>query len=323
MRPTNSPTAVALLRALIPAGRADAHSLGVPVDAFDALVDALRSAGVALDRDAGGGVRLQHPIDLLDGAAIARSLDASPARIALEIVDECGSTNADLMARAAAGAPSGIALVCESQTAGRGRRGSGWIAPIGGALAFSVLWRFARPAAALAGLSLAVGVACVRGLARCGVAGVGLKWPNDLVHGGRKLGGILIEAAPDAEGTAVVCGIGLNVRVPESIRRGIPQAVTDAAQIAGTPPSRSALLAALLIELDMAMRRFAADGFAAVRDEWLRAHAYQDRPVRLVLDDARSVEGRAVGVAEDGALLLERGGAIERYHAGEVSLRAA
>ncbi len=323
MRPTTRPTAVSLLRALASGGRADARSFGVPVDEFESLAASLAAAGICLVRDADGALRPERTIDLLDRAAIAAALGAADARIALEIVDECGSTNAELMARAAAGAPSGIALACESQTAGRGRRGNGWVAPIGGALAFSVLWRFAQPAAVLAGLSLAVGVASVRALGRCGVTGVELKWPNDLVHAGRKLGGILIEAAADAQGSAVVCGIGLNVRVPESIRRDIAQPVADVAGIAGTPPSRSALLAALLIELDAALRRFAADGFAAVRDEWLRAHAYQDRLVRLVLGDARSVEGRAVGVAEDGALLLERGGAIERYHSGEVSLRAA
>lgn len=317
------PTPISLLRALTPDRFVGAAALGLPPARFADLLDALAAAGIAVERDVAGAARLLQPVDLLDVRSIRATLDATDAGIDLEIVDECGSTNADLAARAAAGAPSGIALACESQTAGRGRRGTAWIAPIGGALAFSLLWRFARPASSLAGLSLAVGVACVRALDRCGVRGVELKWPNDLVHAGRKLGGILVEAMPDAQGSAVVCGIGLNVRMPDAVARSIGQPVTDVASVAGAPPARGALLIALLVELAAALRRFAAEGFAPVRDEWLRAHAYQDRPVRLVLADARSIEGRAVGVADDGALLIERGGAVERYHSGEVSLRAA
>ncbi len=259
----------------------------------------------------------------MDAAALAAALRAARAPVLAEVVDTCGSTNAELLARAAAGAPSGTALACEIQTAGRGRRGRAWVAPAGGSLAFSLLWRMPRSGAALAGLSLAAGVACIRALERCGVPGVALKWPNDIVHADGKLGGILVEAIPGADGSAVVCGVGINTRLTAEARAAIGQPVTDVVTLATVPPSRTALLAALLVELAAAMQRFAAEGFAAFRDAWLARHAYQGEAVHVLLADARRVDGRAVGIAEDGALLVEHAGRVERFHSGEVSLRTA
>ncbi len=292
-----------------------------PADLQVAL-EQLTTAGAALHRGADGTVRLDAPADLLDPAAIDAALAGSGTPVRLAIVEQCDSTNAVLMERAAHGLPHGSALACELQTAGRGRRGNAWIAPAGGALAFSLLWRMPRGGAALGGLSLAAGVACVRALERCGVRGATLKWPNDLVHAGRKLGGILVEATPDGAGAAVVCGVGVNTRLPEAIRARIAQPVTDVAAIAPAPPTRSALLAALLGELAGSLERFALHGFAAFRDDWLLRHAHQGMQVRVTLADARAAEGRAVGVDEQGALLVETATRIERFHSGEVSLRA-
>lgn len=261
--------------------------------------------------------------DRLDADALAAALRASRAPVLPEVVETCGSTNEELLARAAAGAPSGTALACETQTAGRGRRGRAWIAPPGGSLAFSLLWRMPRSGAALAGLSLAAGVACLRAMERCGVSGAALKWPNDIVHGGGKLGGILVEAVPGGEGSAVVCGVGINTRLTPDARAAIDQPVTDVATLAALPPSRTTLLAALLVELAATMERFALEGFAAFRDAWLARHAYQGEAVRVLLADARRVDGRAVGIDEDGALLVEHAGRVERFHSGEVSLRVA
>jgi BirA family biotin operon repressor/biotin-[acetyl-CoA-carboxylase] ligase len=318
------PTPVSILRLLADARPRDedelVRTLGIPRDELRREIDALSRMGVPIERDAGGAIRTAIPLDLLDDRAVRAAL---PAPLALEIVDACESTNALMAARAAAGAPSGSVLACEMQTAGRGRRGTAWLAPPGGALAFSVLWRLPRAGAALAGLPLAVGVACVRALERCGVRGVQLKWPNDIVFGGRKLGGILVEASPDGAGSAVVCGVGLNTRLPAGVRAAIAQPATDVAAACAHPPSRSALLAALLGELGAALERFASAGLEGFRDEWLRHHAHQGQPVELRLADARTVAGRALGIADDGALLIEHAGRVERFHSGEVSLRAA
>jgi BirA family biotin operon repressor/biotin-[acetyl-CoA-carboxylase] ligase len=184
------------------------------------------------------------------------------------------------------------------------------------------LWRFERAAAALSGLSLAVGVAVARALAALGVEGVQLKWPNDVLHAGRKLGGILVELQGVAAGpAAAVIGIGLNLRLPAGVRDAVAQPVTDIAEIAARVPARNELLAAALFELERVLDGFAAYGFAPLRAEWIARHAHQGRQVTLSSGAGRSLTGRATGVAEDGALLIETVGGVERCVSGELSLR--
>ena len=219
-------------------------------------------------------------------------------------------------------APGGSVIAAEWQTEGRGRRGRVWHATPGASLTFSLLWRFQQGAAALSGLSLAVGVAVARTLARLGVEGVGLKWPNDVMWHGCKLAGMLIEMQGEVTGpSAAVIGLGMNCRLPDALRDRIDQPVTDLAQIAGAAIDRNRLLAMLLIDLDRVLENFARAGFAPLRAEWQAQHVYQGRPVRLTLPDAGIIDGVASGVDEDGALLLETAGGVRRIHSGEVSLR--
>jgi BirA family biotin operon repressor/biotin-[acetyl-CoA-carboxylase] ligase len=263
-----------------------------------------------------------EPFDQLDAAVIHAALGDARSVIRIELLDECDSTNAVAAVRARDGAPSGTTIVCELQRAGRGRQGAGWVAALGAGLTFSVLWRFPPAAALLTGLPLVVGVACARALESLGARDVALKWPNDLLRGGAKLGGILVEAQGDARGPlAAVIGIGLNVRMPDETRRRIGQPVAD---LAGVPSgSRNACLAHVLAALVEALRGFERTGFAAFRDEWQRRHAFQGARVRLLAPPQRAIEGVASGVADDGALVLDTAAGVQRFYAGEVSLRAA
>ena len=284
----------------------------------------LENLGLELVHARGHGHRLAEPYDLLDAAAVRTRLGAQAPRFELELLDKCASTNTLLLERARAGAPSRSVLACELQSAGRGRRGSVWQSGLGGGLTFSVLWRFDQGAAGLSGLSLAVGVAVARALSSLGIDDVQLKWPNDVLHAGRKLGGILIELQSEAGGpSAAVIGIGLNVRLQPALHDAIAQAVTDIASIAARAPQRNHLLAALLLELERMLQPFAAQGFAPLREEWMARHAHQGKAVTLSAGDGRTVAGRAAGVAEDGALLLETARGLERFLSGELSLRAA
>jgi BirA family biotin operon repressor/biotin-[acetyl-CoA-carboxylase] ligase len=282
----------------------------------------LEGCGLEVHKVPGRGYRLAEAYDFLDAAAVQAQLGAQARRFRLELLDACASTNTLLLERARGGAPSGSVIACELQSAGRGRRGNTWQSGLGGSLTFSLLWRFAQGASALSGLSLAVGVAVARALASAGVANVQLKWPNDLLHAGRKLGGILIELHSDASGpTAAVIGIGINVRLPASLRDAIAQAVTDVASISKQVPQRNRLLAAALVELAHVLDEFAHHGFAPLRHEWIARHAHQGKPVTLSSGDGTTVAGRAAGVAEDGALLVETARGQERFVSGEVSLR--
>ncbi len=268
-------------------------------------------------------------------AAIADALGPLARRFDIDVLDRCNSTNAVLLARAEAGAPSGTVVIANEQTAGRGRRGRSWFASPGDSLTFSLLWRFA-PGTAPAGLSLTVGLAVADALTDVtgGTSGAGatcgpgtslreqvaaLKWPNDILKDGRKLGGILVELQPGAPHAAVI-GIGLNLRLaatmPDELR-----AASAALDLPHADPN--ALYASLLNHLLERLEQFAGAGFAPMRDAWTARHAFQDAAVVLSADFGAPRQGICRGVDTDGALLLESDGRVERVLSGEVSLRPA
>lgn len=261
---------------------------------------------------------------LIDPVRLRRLLGESSWRFEVDSIAECESTSTLLLDRAAQGAPSGSVIVAARQTAGRGSRGRQWFASPEASLTFSVLWSFPGGMEGLAGLSLAVGVAAIRALEACGASGVTLKWPNDILHDNAKLGGILIELQTSGETAQAVIGIGLNLQLPDTIGGSpgfaLPPAALDS--ILSPPPERHALLAQLLIHLAGVLDRFATDGFAAVRNEWLKRHAWQDQAVHLLRDGKIEKEGICRGADEDGALLVETATGLERCLSGDVSLRA-
>lgn len=265
----------------------------------------------------GQGYKLAQPFAWLDVASVRAALsDTAAETYTLAVAERTDSTNSQLMARAGNGGLHGLVLACEQQTAGRGRLGRRWQARLGAGLTFSLLWRFNRGVAELAGLSLAVGVALARALRALG-APVALKWPNDVLLDGRKLAGILIELSGDALGpAAVVIGIGVNVADPGQV----DQPVATLAQ-AGLTPDRNQVLAALLNELELVLRDFDRDGFAPLREEWWRLSAHQNAPVRLAFSHGEPLDGVACGVADNGALQLETAQGMRTFHIGEVSLR--
>lgn len=303
-------------------GETMARALGVTRSAVWYGIREISGAGFEVEKVHGRGYRLERAVSLLDAERIRRDPGVHAAGITVEICDTVDSTNTRLMLRAAQGAQSGLALAAEAQTAGRGRRGRVWQSAIGSALTFSLLWRFAQGARELAGLSLAVGVALARVLRKAGAHEAQLKWPNDVVLPGGKLAGILIEMQGDVLGpSAAVIGIGINVRSDPRVQAVVDQPVADLEAAIGATVDRNQLLASLLAELAAVLERFASGGFAPLREEWQKLHAYQGQPVRLTLPDGREVTGRAHGVAEDGVLLLETATGITRHHSGEVSLR--
>jgi len=289
------------------------------------------AAGLALERMKGRGYRLLEAPDFLDAKKIRTELGALAERrpatlpIAIEVVDQIESTSSELMRRTQRRDVHRVALAAEWQTAGRGRRGRAWTAIAGGSLTFSLGWKFEQGAGFLAGLSLAVGVAVVRALEAEGFRDVALKWPNDLIHRHLKVGGILIELNGDALGpTTTVIGVGLNIRLPLAARKDIAVPVTDLATVAGrrAPPiERNRLLASLLAELAEVLDVYAKEGFTPFAAEWQRRHAYQGKPVKLLLPDGATVTGKVAGVDASGALVLADGPRRARFLSGEITLR--
>ncbi len=242
----------------------------------------------------------------------------SRSGVAVEVVHETGSTNADLLARAAS-LTEPLLLVAEHQTAGRGRAGRSWLSSPEGSLTFSLAWRFEGGPQALIGLPLAIGVALAETLAGLGVQ-VQLKWPNDVLKDGDKLAGILVEtqSAPGG-GIWAVTGIGLNLLMPDEMEARLGRSAAGVPWLARM--ERDALVAALLDGLAAALREFAARGFAAFSARWNLRHAWQGETV-VLLDAGKVVqEGLAAGVDDSGRLLLDTADGRVPVLAGDVSLR--
>ncbi|WP_153111752.1 biotin--[acetyl-CoA-carboxylase] ligase [Propionivibrio limicola] len=265
---------------------------------------------------------MTHPSSLIDPARLQSLLGATRGRFDVDALAECESTNTLLLQHAAEGAPSGRVVITDRQTAGRGSRGRQWVATPEASLTFSVLWRFNGGLEKLSGLSLAVGVAVVQALETFGAAGVALKWPNDILHEGAKLGGILIELHADEDGALAVIGIGLNLKRPEAIPQHAASLPPTALEvILEAPPERHALFARLLAQLAAVFDDFDRAGFAGLRHEWQARNAWQDSRVRLLRDGRVEMEGVCRGADEDGALLVETASGLERCLSGDLSLR--
>lgn len=266
-----------------------------------------------------------EPSRLIDPERLLAVLGDGFDALAVLAVDTCASTNALLVDRSPGDWPDAAAVLCvaDRQSAGRGRRGRAWVSSPEGSLTFSLAWRFARRTD-LSGLSLAAGLALRDGLAACGLAGVRLKWPNDLLavaSDGRlaKLGGILIELSADPRSVVAVVGVGLNLRAPDT-DPGQPAIGLDAL---GPLPARHDLLASLVSALACEFGGFAGHGFAPRCAAWNAAHAFAGREVVLHAEHGAPVVGDCLGADTDGALRVRTAAGEMRWLAGDVSLRVA
>jgi BirA family biotin operon repressor/biotin-[acetyl-CoA-carboxylase] ligase len=256
----------------------------------------------------------------LNGAAIHARCAASAAGVAIEVVAETGSTNADLLARAA-GLAGPTLLIALQQSAGRGRAGRSWLSAPGATLMFSLAWRFKGPLQQLVGLPLAVGVALAETLGTLGVP-VKLKWPNDLIKDGSKLAGVLVETQAGADGAVWgVVGVGINLLMPDRLEHDIGRDVAAAPWLAQM--DRNELMAQLLNRLAATLAEFDDTGFAAFDERWNRLHAHQGLAVKILDRGQILQQGVAAGVDHSGCLLLDTPQGRVKVLSGDVSLRSA
>ncbi len=286
-------------------------------------IEKLKAMGLDIYAVKGQGYKLAEPVEPLSQERILQAMtpEAKLHLPHLDVLWNLDSTNRYLMDLARYGAHSGHACLAEIQTAGRGRRGRTWISPFGGNVYLSQLWRFQGGPAAVGGLSLATAVAVARALTKTGAQGIALKWPNDIVCGGKKLAGILLEISGEATGpAAVVCGIGVNVHLNADAARDIDQPWTDLYRVMGGIPSRNRLVGQLLTELIHMYMEFESSGLQSFLPEWQKLDAYFGQTVKLASHD-NEIQGIARGVDAQGALKMEVGGTLRTFHSGELSLR--
>lgn len=303
-------------------GEALAESLGVTRAAVWKKVHALEKFGLSVFKVPGRGYRLADPLQLLSAETISAALSAGVRERlkGLTVLDVVDSTNTWLQAQ------PGEPRVCfaEFQSAGRGRRGRGWVSPFGANLYLSLAWRFDEWPPGFTALGMVTAIAAVRALDSLGVTGVGIKWPNDLIAAGRKLGGVLIDIQGEPPGaTRAVIGLGLNVRMPAAAAGEIDQPWMDLATLTdGKAPERNALAAALVESQVAALDEFSARGFAIFGEDWQRLDLVAGRAVALHSHE-QTVTGVAAGVDSEGALLLRTPQGVKRFVSGDVSLRVA
>lgn len=296
------------------------EQLGISRAAVWKRLRKLEQVGLVCERVPGRGYRLPGGLDRLDADAIRAGL-ATASSLPVEVLESTGSTNSDLLERIGAGVDLPRALLAEHQHAGRGRRNRNWVSPWGRSLYLSLAWPFHGGAAQLEGLSLAVGTVIAEMLQTLGLSDVGLKWPNDVLVGPRKLAGILIELAGDVDGDCVaVIGVGLNGDLGAHHDGLIDQAWTDLRRELGHLPGRNALAADLVSLLAAMLPAFERDGFMNFRARWDRFDLCRGRSVVVQVGE-RHFAGRAQGVTAAGALTLDLDGEQRQFHGGEVSLR--
>jgi BirA family biotin operon repressor/biotin-[acetyl-CoA-carboxylase] ligase len=237
----------------------------------------------------------------------------------VRVVERCSSTN-DLLLKTTSEKP--ILVAAEEQTAGRGRRGRRWHSAPGAGITFSLGRRIRRPVRELAALSLVAGVAAARALRALGVRAAGLKWPNDLVVDGAKLGGILVETRSQGAAARAVIGVGINCQRTPGLEAKLRRRLAFLNDFVTLP--RSLVIQKTAAALLEALDAFEVRGLDALRAEWEAMHAHAGQRLRVRLADGRVLTGTADGLAQDGSLRLTTRKGVQTVRSGTVvSARAA
>lgn len=305
------------------------ESLAPGEDSIDAQLRELEAAGLTVVATNDGAVRLAEAIDWIGMDAIESAI-AAGALAQIESIEhrlELESTNRYLLEQPPPATGNARVAIAEYQSAGRGRRGRSWSMPPGSGIALSVSWQFAKVPTHLSALSLAVGAAARRAILAVTGLQVGLKWPNDLIVDGGKVGGILVELSqlPD-RACHVVAGIGINVKVPQAYLAAVSDFDGGARDIASQAKEwsidRAKLAAALIERIVTLFAGFAASGFEPYRAEWLEAHVLEAKPIRL-LSGSETTFGTVRGIGADGSLIVENeNGERQSVITGDVTIRA-
>jgi len=314
---------LALLRLLqdgrFHSGAALGEALGISRSAvWKQLQCAEAEYGLTLHRVRGKGYRLAQPLSLLD----AQRLQAACTELCWDfrLLPDTDSTNAQAMRGLEAGNPAPCLLLAERQSAGRGRRGRHWLSPFAENLYYSLALRLDGATQPIEALSLSTGLALLKTLHEAGLPHAGLKWPNDVLLGGRKIAGILLELSGDPSALChMVIGIGINVnRRADAV--GIDQPWTSLSLELGRHCDRTELAIRLSAHLQDYLRIHFAQGFAALREQWQACHLWQGKPA-VLLSGAGQITGTVLGVDEHGALRLQTAAGEQRFSGGELSLR--
>lgn len=254
----------------------------------------------------------------LDRSRLVQGTPELMPGLIVELVDELPSTNALVVERAHAGAPDGLVVVADHQTAGRGRLDRTWETPRGTALTFSLLVRPRTPTRAWPWLPLLAGYAVDKALKARGLA-AGVKWPNDVLVGEKKIAGILVERIDTPTGPAAVIGVGVNVGL-RAVELPVPTATSLEIEL-GAPVDRTDVLVEVLNTIREAFDAWEVGGDLngmRLAESYAAACVTVGRRVRVDLPDGSVLEGEAVEIDPTGQLVVEADGVRRPVAAGDV-----
>ena len=284
--------------------------------------------GVEVFSVRGRGYRLTQSLDLVEEKKVKQAIGEMANLFNVTVLDVVDSTNDYLKKVAVNGHPHASCVVSNIQTHGKGRRGRQWQSALGENLTFSFLWRFTKGAAALSGLSLAVGIALIRSLKKLDIHQALLKWPNDILVEDdgiyKKLAGILIELQGDMDGqSAAIIGIGINLNLSKKQAEKIDQPAISINQCTSESIDPNNLLAIIIKNLAEVLAIFEDSGFTSLKNEWLSYDAFQDKVINVTSGDGNSTQGRSQGVDDFGSLQVITDAGAKVYASGEISIRKA
>lgn len=299
--------------------------LGISRTAIWKQMQSLRERGYVVEAQPRLGYRLVGAPDAVTPDELLPGMTTRRFGRHIEYRPTVGSTNDVAKELARAGAPEGLVVIADEQTTGRGRLGRAWSTPRGSALAVSLVLRPSLPPYEAPRITLVAAVAVAEAVRAVTGLPAGIKWPNDIQIGGRKLCGILTEMEAEMERVSfVVCGVGLNVNIPrEQFPLELRETATSLMAELGRPVARAPLLQAMMARLEEGYDQLLAGRFAAVLDRWRALSVTLGQPVRvLAVAGGADLEGTAEDVDQDGALLVRTAnGERRRVLAGDVSLR--
>jgi BirA family biotin operon repressor/biotin-[acetyl-CoA-carboxylase] ligase len=299
-------------------GQALGAALGVSRSAVWKQLQHLEAElGLSIHKVRGRGYQLSAPLALLDpGEISARAISCDWP---VQVFDSIDSTNAEALRAIDRGQAAPFLVLSERQTAGRGRRGRKWVSPFAENVYYSLVLRIDGGMRQLEGLSLVVGLAVQQTLRELGIAAAGLKWPNDVLVGQKKIAGILLELVGDpADVCHVVLGVGINVNMQSADE--VDQQWTSMRLESGRLFDRNQLVAMLGGMLQQYLVRHQAGGFVAIQSEWEQNHLWQGRSVSLIAG-VNQIDGEVLGIDGQGALRLKVDGVEKVFSGGELSLR--
>ena len=303
-------------------GQSIAIELGVSRTAIWKMIQKIQSWQLEVYSVRGRGYQIPGGLKLIDEATLAARVRQNNRLFRqVKVLTSIDST-ADYLARDWKQSPGeGRVCIAEHQTKGRGRKGRPWVSPFARNLYFSIGVQLPLGLSALGGVSLAVGICLCRLLNRVSHQKISIKWPNDLLLGGRKLAGILVEASGDSNDSSFLnIGVGLNWNMPEPLGSEIDQPWCNLSKVLSPQISRNQVLADMLLALDQSLRNYLDSGLDSFISDWPDLSACFEQRVTIFRAN-QQFEGVETGIDSSGALRLKTGRGTELILSGEVSLR--